>query len=46
MTIADIVVLSEDVSHRLSFAIGGGALLLLLGLAAALIAFGAGREHS
>ena len=46
MTHADIAVLASEVDQRLSFAIGGLALLILLGLMAALIAFGGGREHS
>ena len=41
-----VVSASEEVSHRLSFGIGGIALLILLGLMAALIAFGGGRDHS
>jgi hypothetical protein len=32
--------------QRISFAVGGTALLILLGLLGALIAFGGGREHS
>ena len=37
---------AEEVDHRLSYGIGGLALLILLGLMAALIAFGGGRDHS
>ncbi len=36
----------HEVSQALSWAVGGGALLILLGLLGALIAFGGGREHS
>ncbi len=46
MTFADVVVLSGEVNHNLSWAIGGLALLILLSLMAALVAFGGGREHS
>ena len=35
-----------EVDQRVSFAIGGAALLILLGLLGALVAFGGGREHS
>jgi hypothetical protein len=44
MTSAQIVAMAAD--QRISFAIGGGTLLLLLGLLVALVAFGGGREHS
>ena len=44
MTSAQIVAMAAD--QRISFAIGGGTLLLLFGLLAALVAFGGGREHS
>jgi hypothetical protein len=44
MTFAQILVMAAD--QRISFAIGGGALLVLLGLLGALVAFGGGREHS
>jgi hypothetical protein len=40
------VVAAEEVNHALSWAIGAVALLILLGLMAALVAFGGGREHS
>ena len=36
----------HEVSRPLSWAVGGGALLILLGLLGALVAFGGGREHS
>ena len=39
-----VVALAAD--QRISFAIGGTTLLILLGLLAALAAFGGGREHS
>jgi hypothetical protein len=35
-----------EVDQRISFAVGGTALLILLGLLVALAAFGGGREHS
>jgi hypothetical protein len=44
MTSAQIVAMAAD--ERISFAVGGGVLLLLLGLLVALAAFGGGREHS
>jgi hypothetical protein len=46
MTLAQsaVVVLAADL--RISFAIGGLALAILLGLMGALVAFGGGREHS
>jgi hypothetical protein len=46
MTIADIVVLAEEVDQRISWGVGALALLILLGMLAALVAFGGGREHS
>jgi hypothetical protein len=46
MTLAQIAVVAQAVDYRISFGIGGGALLLLLALLAGLAAFGAGREHS
>jgi hypothetical protein len=39
-------VASEEVNTALSWGIGAVALLILLGLLGALVAFGAGREHS
>ena len=39
-------VVAFNVDQRLSFAIGGLALFILLGMLAALVAFGGGREHS
>jgi hypothetical protein len=36
----------QEVDQRISFAIGGLALAILLGMLAALIVFGGGREHS
>ncbi|HEX5088943.1 MAG TPA: hypothetical protein VFV89_14140 [Nocardioides sp.] len=44
MTSAQIVAMAAD--ERISFAVGGGVLLLLFGLLIALAAFGGGREHS
>jgi hypothetical protein len=41
-----VAVVAQEVDQRLSFAIGGLALLILIGLMAALLAFGGGREHS
>ena len=46
MILAQIAVLAQEVDQRISFGIGGLALLILLGLLGALIAFGGGREHS
>ena len=46
MILAQTLALAAEVDQRLSFAIGGVTLLILLGLMAALIAFGGGREHS
>jgi hypothetical protein len=39
-----VVALAAD--EKLSFAIGGAVLLVLVGLLVALVAFGGGREHS
>ena len=39
-------VVALNVDQRISFAIGGLALFILLGMLAALVAFGGGREHS
>jgi hypothetical protein len=36
----------EEVSEALNWTVGGGVLLILLALLAALVVFGAGREHS
>ena len=36
----------HEVSHALSWVVGGGILLLLLCLMGALVVFGGGREHS
>ena len=41
-----VAVVALEVDQRISFAIGGTALLTLLGLLGALVAFGGGREHS
>ena len=41
-----LAVVALEVDQRISFAVGGTALLILLGLLAALVAFGGGREHS
>ena len=46
MTYADISVLAGEVNQALSWGIGALALGILLGLLAALVAFGGGREHS
>jgi hypothetical protein len=46
MTLAQTAVVALVADQRISFAIGGTALLILLGLLGALIAFGGGREHS
>ncbi|MDX6373353.1 MAG: hypothetical protein QOD98_2341 [Nocardioidaceae bacterium] len=47
MTLAQTAVVVQAVAdQRISFAVGGSALLILLGLLGALIAFGGGREHS
>ena len=39
-------VVALNVDQRISFGIGGLALFILLGMLAALAAFGGGREHS
>lgn len=39
-------VVAFEVDQRISFAVGGTALLILVGLLVALAAFGGGREHS
>jgi hypothetical protein len=44
MIVPEFAALAAD--QRISFAIGGLALLILVGLLGALIAFGGGREHS
>ena len=36
----------HEVNEALNWSVGGGALLLLLVLMGALVAFGGGREHS
>jgi hypothetical protein len=41
-----LAVVALEVDQRVSFAVGGSALLILLGLLGALVAFGGGREHS
>ena len=41
-----LAVVAFEVDQSVSFAIGGAALLILLGLLGALVAFGGGREHS
>ena len=41
-----VAVAAFEVDQRVSFAVGGTALLILLGLMGALVAFGGGREHS
>jgi hypothetical protein len=41
-----VAVVALEVDQRISFAIGGLALFILLGMLAALAAFGGGREHS
>jgi hypothetical protein len=41
-----LAVVAFEVDQRISFAVGGSALLFLLALLAALAAFGGGREHS
>jgi hypothetical protein len=45
MTFAQIAVLAVA-DQRISFSVGAVALLVLLGLLGALVAFGGGREHS
>jgi len=39
-------VVAFELDQRISFAIGGLALFILLGMLVALVAFGGGREHS
>jgi hypothetical protein len=39
-------VVAFNVDQRISWGIGGLTLLILLGMLAALVAFGGGREHS
>ena len=46
MTLAQIAVVAQAVDYKISFSIGALALVILLGLLGALIAFGGGREHS
>jgi hypothetical protein len=46
MILAHIAVTAEEVDQRLSFGLGALSLVILLGLLAALVAFGGGREHS
>jgi hypothetical protein len=41
-----LAVAAAEVDQKVSFAIGGLALFILLGLLGALVAFGGGREHS
>jgi hypothetical protein len=41
-----VAVVALEVDQRISFAVGALALFILLGLLAALAAFGGGREHS
>jgi hypothetical protein len=41
-----LAVVAFEVDQRVSWAVGGTALLILLGLLVALVAFGGGREHS
>jgi hypothetical protein len=41
-----VAVVAFELDQRISFAVGGVALLILFGLLAALVAFGGGREHS
>jgi hypothetical protein len=41
-----LAVVAFKLDQRISFAVGGTALLILLGLMGALVAFGGGREHS
>jgi len=44
MTFAQIVAMEAD--QKVSFAVGGAVLLVLLALIGALVVFGGGREHS
>jgi hypothetical protein len=41
-----LAVVVQEVDQKVSFGIGAAALLILLGLLGALVAFGGGREHS
>ena len=41
-----VAVVALEVDQKVSFAVGGLALFILLGMLAALAAFGGGREHS
>jgi hypothetical protein len=41
-----LAVVPLEVDQRISFAVGGLTLFILLGLLVALAAFGGGREHS
>jgi hypothetical protein len=41
-----LAVVAFELDQRISFGVGAGALLILLGLLGALVAFGGGREHS
>jgi hypothetical protein len=43
---SSVGVLAQSVDQRISFAIGGASLFILIGLLVALAAFGGGREHS
>ena len=47
MTLAQTIgVIAQTVDQRISFAVGGLSLFILVGLLVALVAFGGGREHS
>jgi hypothetical protein len=46
MILPQIAGFGEEVDPGISFGIGGLALVILLGLLIALVAFGGGREHS
>jgi hypothetical protein len=46
MILAQSAVVALAADERISYAVGGSALLILLALMAALVAFGGGREHS
>lgn len=41
-----LAAVAQEVDQKVSFGIGALALFILLGLLAALVAFGGGREHS